>query len=286
MIKPQKSLSSLSTVRTFMKTGTCSETVMSVVDGAAGYAQLAEEHASNPLAGGLAGMGFQCGQLWGAALAAGALAYREMGPGPQAEAAALSAAETLVQLFNRRYHCINCSDLTQVEWRKGGQGRPLIGFFLRGGPLRCFGMSADYARAAFYAIHRDLADGPFAQAGQQWTGPVSCAALLARRSGATEMQTVMAAGLAGGIGLSGGACGALGAAVWLRALRTNARRGEQIDFNHPVITDLVDRFVEASQIRFDCAEIVGRKFADRADHAAYLRAGGCAQLLDALAQPE
>ncbi len=39
-----------------------------------------------PMAGELEQMGFQCGQLWGAALAAGAEAYRLFGPGPRAEA--------------------------------------------------------------------------------------------------------------------------------------------------------------------------------------------------------
>ncbi|MBM4459033.1 MAG: hypothetical protein FJ011_14940 [Chloroflexi bacterium] len=32
--------------------------------------------------GGIEAMGFQCGQLWGATLAAGALAHRLYGPGP------------------------------------------------------------------------------------------------------------------------------------------------------------------------------------------------------------
>ena len=36
--------------------------------------------------------------------------------------------------------------------------------------------------------------------------------------GVSEMHTVMAAGLAGGIGLSGGACGALGAAIWINGM--------------------------------------------------------------------
>jgi hypothetical protein len=34
---------------------------------------------------------------------------------------------------------------------------------------------------------------------------------------------------------------------------------------------------------FECAEIVGRKFESVADHAAFLRDGGCTRLVDALA---
>jgi hypothetical protein len=36
--------------------------------------------------------GYQCGMIWGATLAAGAQAYRLLGPGPQAETAAIIAA--------------------------------------------------------------------------------------------------------------------------------------------------------------------------------------------------
>ena len=42
--------------------------------------------------------------------------------------------------------------------------------------------------------------------------------MLAQKMGASEMHAVMAAGFAGGIGLSGGACGALVAAIWITVM--------------------------------------------------------------------
>ena len=39
----------------------------------------------------------------------------------------------------------------------------------------------------------------------------------------------MAAGLAGGIGLSGGACGALGAAIWILGMNHNIKEGKKLD---------------------------------------------------------
>lgn len=45
-----------------------------------------------PFAGGIMQRGYQCGMIWGAALAAGAEAHRLHGPGPQAETAAIMAA--------------------------------------------------------------------------------------------------------------------------------------------------------------------------------------------------
>ena len=247
---------------------------MSVVDGSFDYPLPLEEHASMPLAGGIAGMGFQCGQIWGAALAAGAQAYRLYGPGPQAEAAAVMAAQRLVESFRASYKSIDCRDVTQMDM-KNMKNTQLLKYFLRGGPARCFGMTAGYARAAFREINAAYSEGHLAPA-----APVSCAAELARRMGASDMQTVMAAGFAGGIGLSGGACGALGAAIWLLEMKSS-RKG--FDMNSPETMDTIDRFVESTEIKFECSEIVGRRFTDAGDHAAYLRDGGCSRIIEALA---
>ncbi len=233
-----------------------------------------------PLAGGIAGMGFQCGQLWGAALAAGAQAYRQFGPGPQAEAAAVRASQRLAETFRTRYQSINCGDVTQMKW-KNTTTRQLVGYFLKGGPIRCFAMTADYARAAFNQINTAFFDGALAPVLTEAALPISCAAEIARKMGASEIQTSMAAGFAGGIGLSGGACGALAAAIWILAMK-HPKEG-MIDFNGPEITDTIDRFVESTEITFECFEIVGRRFVDIQDHANYLHSGGCSRLLGALA---
>ena len=101
--------------------------------------------------------------------------------------------------------------------------------------------------------------------------------------GASELHTVMAAGLAGGIGLCGGACGALGAAIWLAGLGSSDDETTTLNFNDPKVMDTIDRFVEASGGEFECSAIVGRKFEDVADHADYLRGEGCGQIIEALA---
>lgn len=248
---------------------------MTVVDGAFDNTLAPEEQAAAPLAGGIAGMGFQCGQVWGAALAAGAQAYRLYGPGPGAEAAAVIAAQRLVESFRGSYKSIDCRDVIQMDWQNV-KAAQVLKFFLRGGPARCLGMTAGYSRAAFREIDAAFANGHLAPA-----PPVSCAAVLARKMGASEMQAVMAAGLAGGIGLSGGACGALGAAIWI--LTMNAGGEQKFDLNSPLATETIDRFVEATEINFECSEIVGRRFQDVHDHAAYVRGGGCAKIVEALA---
>jgi hypothetical protein len=47
----------------------------------------------------------------------------------------------------------------------------------------------------------------------------------------------------------------------------------------------IDRFVESTEVKFDGSEIVGREFQDVSDHDGYLRAGGCAKIIEALAAP-
>ena len=251
---------------------------MTVVDGAFDHPLALEEHATLPLAGGIEQMGFQCGQIWGAALAAGAQAYQLFGSGPQAETAAVIAAQKLTESFRASYKSINYLDVVDLDW-KNAKAKQVLKFLLRGGPIRCFSSTAGYARAAFSEINATFASHPL----ETPAPPVSCAAMLACKLGASDLHTVMAAGLAGGIGLSGAACGALGAAIWLIEMNRLTGGSGKVEFNSPEATEAIDRFLQGSGGEFECDKIVGRKFADVADHAAYLRDGGCARVIEALA---
>ncbi len=251
---------------------------MSVVDGSFDHPLALEEHATLPLAGGIEQMGFQCGQIWGAALAAGAQAYQLLGPGAQAEAAAVIAAQRLAESFRTSYKSINCLEVIDLDW-KNATARQILRFFVRGGPIRCFSMTAGYARAAISEINAAFADNHL----EAPVAPVSCAAMLAREMGASDLHTVMAAGLAGGIGLSGGACGALGAAIWLIEMNRVKEGTGKVEYNSPEATEAIDRFLQGADGEFECSNIVGRRFENVADHADYLRAGGCSKIIERLA---
>jgi hypothetical protein len=107
--------------------------------------------------------------------------------------------------------------------------------------------------------------------------------MLAQKMGVSEMHTVMAAGFAGGIGLSGGACGALGAAIWIIGMN-GRKEGAGNKVINSRIGDTIDRFIKgAADFRFECSEIVGRRFENIGDHAAYLREGGCSEIIEVLA---
>jgi hypothetical protein len=249
-----------------------------VLDRAFGHPLELEENATAPLAGGIIQHGYQCGMIWGAALAAGAEAYRRHGAGPRAEAASIHAAQRVVESFRTRHNEINCLEITEID--KSSSTWQMINYFLiKGGTIGCFRMASWYASLAFDEINSALSEEVI----EAPSPPVSCAALLARKMGESDLHAVMASGLAGGIGLCGGACGALGAAIWILGMRIGKEKGGKVGFKDPRTQEVIDRFMKQTDFRFECSEIVGREFKDVDDHAGYLHDGGCSELIDALA---
>ena len=251
---------------------------MSVVDGSFDHPLKLEESATMPFAGGIMQHGYQCGMIWGAALAAGAQAYQLFGPGPQAETRAINAAQRLVESFRARNKHINCLEITDLN--KSSSTMKMIKFFLiKGGAIGCLRMAARYAPVAFSEINCAFSDKHI----ETPSAPVSCSAMLAQKMGVSEMHRVMTAGFAGGIGLSGGACGALGAAIWIIGMNSSKERDGKIDYNDPKAVDAIERFLKCSDYEFECSEIVGKRFENISDHAAYLRDGGCTEIIEVLA---
>jgi hypothetical protein len=248
---------------------------MSVVDRSFDHPLKLEEHAVMPLAGGIMQHGYQCGMLWGVTLAAGAQAYRLLGPGPQAEAGAIIAAQRLVGSFSARNNHMNCLEITGID-KSSSTMQMMTYFLIKGGTIRCFRRAARYAPEAFSEINTALSEEHI----EAPSPPVSCSAMLAQKMGVSDMHTVMAAGFAGGIGLSGGACGALGAAIWIIGMK---ERVGGLDFKNPRAVDAIDSFLKSSDSKFECSEIVGRRFENISDHAGYLRDGGCSEIIEVLA---
>lgn len=242
--------------------------------------QLLEERAVAPLAGGIIQHGYQCGMIWGAVLAAGAQIYERFGSCPEAESRAILAAQRLVKAFQSCTGEIDCYEITELN-RSATMLKMLYVFFIKGKTISCFWLSGRYAPLAYKEINAVLAEDKIKIPSQ----PVSCAAELARKMGATEKQVVMAAGLAGGIGLCGGACGALGAAIWIMTM--NKGLEEKLDFKDPKTLELIEKtFLTVSDNKFRCEEIVGKKFKSVDDHAEYMHTGGCSKLIEALVEKQ
>lgn len=256
---------------------------MSVVDDSFEHPMRLEEHAVMPLAGGLMGYGYQCGMLWGAALAAGAQAYRLYGKGPRAETEAVVVSQRLVKDFQARAKNIDCSDIIELNFQGNSQknsASQVMKFFLRGGPILCFSNSASYARMAFDEINTSLTELKM----EESCSPASCASVLMRKMGYSDLHAVMAAGFAGGIGLSGSACGALGAAIWVIGLTDTVGVDQKTLYNNPRALQAIERYLKSTDYEFECSKVVGRKFENVSDHAKYIHGGGCAEIINALAK--
>jgi len=253
---------------------------MSVLDHAMDIPLTHEEHASRHLAGGMANHGYQCGMPWGAALFTGAQAYRMHGPGPQAEASAMMATQRVVESFRGfTKNKINCRDITGLDLTgKIRISRQSLKFLVRGGPVYCVRLLVKYSRAIYSGIQTSPPEIQNASP----SPPLSCAALLAQKVGVSDMHTVMAAGFAGGIGLSGGGCGALGATIWIIGMNTHEEQPDK-KVGNAKINDTIIKFMKNTESKLECSEIIGRKFESINDHAAYLRDGGCAEIIELLA---
>lgn len=278
MAKKKNGVSSARTVGVFLNGRACSDALFHVLTGAFDKPLRAEESAAVSFAGGIMQHGYQCGMIWGATLAAGAESYRLFGPGPQAEARAVIAARRLVKSFRAGNKHINCVEITDID-RSSSKMDMVLYFLLKGGSIGCFRMAARYGPVAFREVNTALSE-QFVEAP---SAPASCAAMLAKKMGVSEMHTVMVAGFAGGIGLNGGACGALGAAIWITGMKALKEGVREIDFNSPRALAVIDRFLKCTGYEFECSRIVGRKFENIGDHACYLREGGCSKIIEALA---
>jgi hypothetical protein len=236
-----------------------------------------EECAANPVAGGIASHGYQCGMVWGATLAAGAQAYRTFGAGPQAQTRAIMAAQGIVESFRAQNNNVNCLEITELDLSSPAL-KMITHFLIKGGAVGCFRMAAKFPPVAFDEMSAAFSETPV----EPPVAPVSCATLLAQEMGASDLHGIMAAGLAGGIGLSGGACGALGAAIWIHGVNI-LKQGGQVPYQAPHALETIERFIKSSGYEFECSKIAGRKFESIADHAGYLHDGGCSKIIKALA---
>ena len=232
-----------------------------------------------PFAGGIMQHGYQCGMIWGASLAAGAQAFQLYGPGLKAEATAVIASQKIIESFNNLNNNINCLEITELD-KSSTTWDMIFYFLLKGGSVGCLRKAAKYAPVAYAEINSAFSE----MLKNVPSSPVSCAAMLAQKTGISELHTTMVSGFAGGIGLCGGACGALGAAIWIISMNSIKGKDDKIDFKNPKALEIVERFLNHSDYKFECSEIVGRKFENIDDHSRYINKGGCEELIDVLAE--
>jgi len=265
------------TKRIFLKKGTCSRTFFYILNREFGNQKDIEEQAADPLAGGLAQEGYQCGMLWGAALGVGAESFRRYGDHEQAIAHAVTGTQHILESFVNHAKSANCSVITNCDF-SGKFG--LAKFILTGKPMICFNLAADWTTDAIQSakagLSKQLSDIP--------QMPLSCASETAKKMGATNEEKVMVAGFSGGYGLSGNACGALAAAIWMNTLGRVRKQKYKYAMSDPELDRIIEIFHEETGYKMECSKICGKRFNTISEHSEFLKEGGCGKLINALAK--
>lgn len=144
--------------------------------------------------------------------------------------------------------------------------------------VTCFKLAGKWApdavQVANDGLSQSVADLP--------TTSLSCASEVVKRMGGTNEEIVMVAGLAGGIGLSGNACGALGAAIWMNTLKRIRNNPYKSSLTDPESEKIINAFLEVTNYEMECQKICGKKFNSVEEHSVFIRNGGCQKIIGML----
>lgn len=262
--------------RLFLKKGTCSQTYFYLLNRELGFHHEEEERAIDTLAGGIYQQGYQCGMLWGTAMAIGAESYRMTTITDRSIPVAITATQKVLESFKKRTNTIECEEITRCDWDNRFS---IAKYMMSGKAYSCFRLAAKWAPEAIKAALEGLSDdqdGPSEQ-------PASCASDVIRKMGGSEKEMAMVAGFAGGLGLSGSGCGALAAAIWYRTLARVRKQEYKYSLSDPELAGLINKFYQASDYEMECCKITRRQFKTPDEHAEFVRNGGCNKLIEALA---
>ena len=275
-MKSENEIKLKGTKRLFLKLGSCSRTLGFILNREFGHLKDPEERALDPLAGGIIQQGYQCGMLWGSSMALGAEAYRRTGNVDKATGLAIRATQHVMNSFVTRTQSPDCYDITQCDW---SSKKSIARYFVTGKVVSCYKLAERWAPEAVGAAYEGLA---LANNGLP-EKCLSCASEAVKRMGGSDEEMAMVSGFAGGIGLSGNACGALGAAIWMRTLFRCRQNPGKSFFANPEAKVVLEKFYKASDYEILCGDITGKRFSTIEEHTRFIEEGGCNELIGALA---
>ncbi len=216
--------------------------------------------------------------LWGAALSVGAEAFRRHDDSGQAIGLAITGTQHVLESFINRTKSADCLDVSECDY---SSKISFVKFMITGKFLSCFTLAEKWAPEAIQSANEGLSRGQ-TDLPQQ---PVSCASEVVKKMGASDEEACMVAGFAGGLGLSGNACGALSAAIWMKTLALHKKQTGKVSMFNPDAKNTLETFYNATDHEILCSKISGQSFKTIADHTEFIKNGGCNKLIDILAQP-
>ena len=215
--------------------------------------------------------------LWGASMALGTESFRRRDDQGEAIAMAITASQHIVDSFLGSSKSIECEEITNANFNSK---LSLAKYMITGKMFGCFNLAARWAPNAIKEAHNGLA----IELSNNASESKSCASEVIKKMGGTEEEAVMVAGFAGGLGLSGNGCGALGAAIWKKTLGM-VKKGEwKYTTSHSVMDEIVEKFYEVSDYEMKCSKICGKQFKTIDEHAKYINSGGCEKIIEVLGQ--
>ena len=215
--------------------------------------------------------------LWGAALAVGAESFRRYDDRGQAMVVAITATQNLMNSFAQRAKSVNCRDITNTDFSSGFN---LVKYILFKA-VSCFNLAEKWAPEAIQSATEGLSREQISLP----RPPISCASEVAQKMGASDKEMIMVAGFAGGLGLSGNACGALSAAIWMNTLAwCRKQTNSKLPYKNPNATNTLKAFYRATDFEILCHKIAGQCFKTIEDHVEFIKNGGCDKLIDDLSR--
>lgn len=266
----------------FKKCQTCSRTFAYLLNREFEHPMKHEERALNPLAGGILNQGHQCGMLWGATLAIGAESFRIHKDIDKATTIAIKATQDIITSFIKTSGATDCKDIIGYDLTSIlGMTKFMVKTTLQGmNNSLCFNLAEKWAPEAVKTASKSLSEDVTII-----KQPLSCTSEVLKQMNASDEEIVMVSGFAGGLGLSGNACGALSSAIWKRMLdwcREHPDKNPPF-FNNKRAKKILKAFNQTTDDKMLCSDICGRKFKTLEDHTEYIKQGGCKKLINILA---
>jgi hypothetical protein len=186
---------------------------------------------------------------------------------------------------------VNCREITGVGLTTV-VGR--LRYFQRGEGKRCGRLHLKWAPEAQQIIDETISGFENSQSVEiSGNCAVSTFRAVAENSGIGPHESVLVAGLAGGVGLLGNVCGALASGVYALSVskylsrgdtaRDTQLRGAVQELTGAAFRGDPTRLRRAFVNRFgndSCVGIVGRRFKDISDHSIFVGDGGCRDVID------
>ena len=210
-------------------------------------------------------------------MAVGAESFRRCGDREQAISMAITATQHLSDSLSTRANSVDCQDITKTDF---SSKLSIAKYFVTGKFLSCFTLADKWAPEAIQAAKEGLSQ----EQPELIHVPISCASEVAKKMGASDEEMAIVAGFAGGFGLSGNACGALSAAVWMKTLKEIKKDPKMSVFNVPEAQNTLIAFYLETNSEIQCNKISGQCFKTLDDHSEFMKNGGCDKLISVLAE--